>query len=44
MKCKLQMSYINNISQDWCCEIELSTVHAIDYGDNNTWIKCPISI
>jgi len=31
MKCKLQISYINNISLYWCYEIELSTKTAVDY-------------
>ena len=30
-KCKLQISYTNNISQDWCYEIQLSTKSAVDY-------------
>jgi hypothetical protein len=32
MKCKLQITYINYISQDSCNQIELNTTNAVDYG------------
>jgi hypothetical protein len=31
LKCKLQITYINNISQDLCYQIPLNTTNAIDY-------------
>ena len=30
-KCKLQISYTNNISKDWCYKIQLSTKSSVDY-------------
>jgi hypothetical protein len=32
MKCKIQISYINNTSQDSCYQIQLSIKNAVDFG------------
>jgi hypothetical protein len=32
LKCKLQITYLNNISQDSCYQTQLSTTNAVDYG------------
>jgi len=32
LKCKLQITYINNISQDLCYQIQLRTTNAVDFG------------
>jgi len=36
MKCKLQISYINNIAQDSCYQIQLNTKNVVDFGVSTT--------